>query len=58
VLLDAVGAHLVRSFDGATTLAQAVDSAAAVYDLDPDDVLPAALVAVRALVEDALLTLD
>ena len=32
--------------------------AAAVYDLDPDDVLPAALVAVRALVEDALLTLD
>ena len=58
VLLDAVGAHLVRSFDGATTLAQAVDSAAVVYDLDPDDVLPAALVAVRALIEDALLTLD
>ena len=58
VLLDAVGAHLVRSFDGATTLAQAVESASAVYDLDPDDVLPAALVAVRGLVEDALLTLD
>ncbi|MFN8149133.1 MAG: methyltransferase [Candidatus Nanopelagicales bacterium] len=58
VVLDAVGAHLVRCFDGATTLAQAVESASAVYDLDPDDVLPAALVAVRALVEDALLTLD
>lgn len=58
VVLDAVGAHLVRSFDGATTLSEAVDSASAVYDLDPDDVLPAALVAVRALVEDALLSLD
>ena len=57
VLLDSVGAHLVRSFDGATTLSEAVDRAAAVFDLDPDDVLPAALVAVRGLVEDGLLVL-
>jgi methylase of polypeptide subunit release factors len=57
VVLDSVGAHLVRSFDGMTTLAEAVDRAAAVFDLDPDDVLPAALVAVRGLVEDGLLEL-
>jgi methylase of polypeptide subunit release factors len=57
VLLDSVGAHLVRSFDGATTLSEAVDRAAEVFDLDPDDVLPAALVAVRGLVEDGLLVL-
>ena len=57
VLLDSVGAHLVRSFDGDMTLADAVDRAATVFDLDPDDVLPAALVAVRGLVEDGLLVL-
>jgi methylase of polypeptide subunit release factors len=57
VLLDAVGAHLVRSLDGATTLEEAVDRASAVFDLDPDDVLPAALIAVRGLVEDGLLVL-
>ena len=46
-------------FGGRTaTTHSAVESAAAVYDLDPDDVLPAALVAVRGLVEDGLLTLD
>ena len=28
------------------------------YDLDPDDVLPGALLAVRGLVEDGLLVLD
>jgi hypothetical protein len=58
VVLDSVGAHLVRSFDGVTTLADAVDATAAVYDLDPDDVLPGALLAVRGLVEDGLLRLD
>lgn len=57
VVLDSVGAHLVRSFDGATTLSAAVDSAATAYDLDPDDVLAGALVAVRGLVEDGFLTL-
>jgi methylase of polypeptide subunit release factors len=57
VVLDSVGTHLVRSFDGATTLSAAVDSAAAAYDLDPDDVLAGALVAVRGLVEDGFLTL-
>jgi methylase of polypeptide subunit release factors len=56
-ILDSVGAHLVRSFDGATTLRAAVDSAAAAYDLDPDDVLPGALVLVRSLVEECQLTL-
>jgi hypothetical protein len=58
VLLDAVGEQLVRAFDGATTLTDAIDATAEVYDLDPDDVLPGALVAVRGLVEDGLLTLD
>jgi len=58
VVLDSVGAHLLRSFDGVTTLADAVDATAAVYDLDPDDVLPGALLAVRGLVEDGLLRLD
>ena len=58
VVLDSVGAHLVRSFDGVTSLADAVDATASVYDLDPDDVLAGALVAVRGLVEDGLLQLD
>ena len=58
VLLDAVGAQLLRGFDGATTLGEAADRAAARYDLDADDVLAAALIAVRGLVEDGLLQLD
>ena len=58
VLLDSVGAHLLRPFDGATTLAEAAERAAAVFDLDPDDVLAAALIAVRGLVEDGLVRLD
>jgi methylase of polypeptide subunit release factors len=57
VQLDSVGAHLVRSFDGETTVTDAVDRAAGIFGLDPDDVLPAALVAVRGLVEDGLLVL-
>lgn len=57
VLLDSVGAHLVRTFDGATTVAEAVDRAAAVFDLDADDVLPGALIAVRGLVEEGFLHL-
>jgi methylase of polypeptide subunit release factors len=57
LVLDSVGAHLVRRFDGLTTLSEAVDSASVVFDLDPDDVLPAALVAVRGLVEDGYLAL-
>jgi hypothetical protein len=57
VLLDSVGAHLVRSFDGATTVSDAIDGAATVHDLDPDDVLPGALIAVRGLIEEALLHL-
>lgn len=57
VLLDAVGAHLLRSFDGETTLVEASERAAAVFELDPDDVLAATLVAVRGLVEDGLLRL-
>ena len=58
VVLDSVGTHLVRSFDGATTLEEAVDRAATAYDLDPDDVLAGALIAVRGLVEDGFLALD
>ena len=58
LVLDSVGVHLVRQLDGRTTLADAVDSVAAAYDLDADDVLPGALVAVRGLVEDGLLVLD
>jgi len=58
VVLDSVGVHLVRQLDGATSLADAVGSVAAAYDLDPDDVLPGALLAVRGLVEDGLLLLD
>ncbi len=57
VLLDAVGAQLLRSFDGATTVAEAADRAAAVHSLDPDDVRAGALIAVRGLVEDGLLLL-
>ncbi len=57
VLLDSVGAHLVRSFDGATTVSTAIDGAATVHDLDPDDVLPGALIAVRGLIEVGLLHL-
>jgi len=57
VLLDSVGAHLVRTFDGLTTVSDAVDRAAAVHGLDPDDVLPGALIAVRGLVEEGLLRL-
>ena len=58
VVLDSVGVHLVRQLDGATSLADAVGSVAAACDLDPDDVLPGALLAVRGLVEDGLLLLD
>jgi methylase of polypeptide subunit release factors len=58
VVLDSVGVALVRSFDGVTTLSAAVGAVAAAYDLDPDDVLPGALLAVRGLVEDGLLVLD
>ncbi len=58
VLLDSVGDHLVRAFDGDTTLVDAVEAASVVFDLDPDDVLPGALAAVRGLVEDGLLVLD
>ena len=58
VALDSVGVHLVRQFDGVTSLSDAIDSVAAAYDLDPDDVLPGALLAVRGLVEDGLLVLD
>jgi two-component sensor histidine kinase len=54
---DSVTTHLLRSFDGSTTLSDAVDEAAAAYDLDPDDVLPGALLAVRELTENALLHL-
>ena len=57
VLLDTIGVELVRCFDGATTLSAAVGSVAAAYAVDPDDVLPGALLAVRGLVEDGLLTL-
>jgi hypothetical protein len=57
-VLDSVGAQLVRRLDGATRLSDAVASVAAAYDLDPDDVLPGALLAVRGLVEDGLLVLD
>ena len=56
-LVDSVTLHLVRLLDGATTLSDAVALAAAAYDLDVDDVLPGALVAVRSLVEDGLLEL-
>jgi len=58
VVLDSVGIHLVRVLDGATTLSDAIDAVAAAYDLDPDDVLPGALLAVRGLLEDGLLALD
>ncbi len=58
VVLDSVGAHLVRAFDGSTTLVDAAERAAAVYDLEVEDVLPAALIAVRGLVEDGFLRLD
>ncbi len=58
VVLDSVGLRLVQELDGATRLSDAVGSVAAAYDLDPDDVLPAALLAVRGLVEDGLLLLD
>jgi methylase of polypeptide subunit release factors len=58
VVLDSVGVHLVRRLDGATSLSDAIDSVAAAYDLDADDVLPGALLAVRGLVEDGLLVLD
>ncbi len=58
VVLDSVGLHLVRQLDGDTSLADAVGSAAAAYDLDPDDVLPGALLAVRGLVEDGHLLLE
>lgn len=57
VVLDSVGAHLVRTFDGATTVTEAVDRAAVVFDLDADDVLPGALIAVRGLVEEGFLRL-
>jgi hypothetical protein len=57
VVLDSVGAHMVRTFDGLTTVSEAVDRAAAVFDLDPDDVLPGALIAVRGLVEEGFLRL-
>ena len=57
VLLDSVGAHMVRTFDGLTTVSEAVERAAAVFDLDPDDVLPGALIAVRGLVEEGFLRL-
>ena len=57
VLLDSVGAHVVRTFDGATSVAEAVDRAAAVFGLDPDDVLPGVLIAVRGLVEEGMLSL-
>jgi len=56
-LVDSVTLHLVRLLDGATTLEQAVEAAAAAYDLDLDDVLPGALVAVRSMLEDRLLRL-
>ena len=58
VVLDSVGMSLVRELDGLTTLSEAVGSVSAAYDLDPDDVLPGALLAVRGLVEDGLLVLD
>jgi hypothetical protein len=57
VVLDSVGAHLVRTFDGRTSLSDAVDLAAAAYDLDPDDVLPGALLLTRSLAEDGALLL-
>jgi methylase of polypeptide subunit release factors len=57
VLVDAVGAHLLRGMDGRTTVAEAAERAAEVHGLDPDDVLPMALIAVRGLVEDGLLLL-
>jgi len=56
-LVDSVTLHLDRVLDGATTLEQAVAAAATAYDLDPDDVLPGALVAVRSMLEDDLLHL-
>ena len=56
-LADSVTVHLLRSFDGLTTLAEAVDLAAAAFDLDPDDVLPGALLTVRKLTEESLLHL-
>ena len=56
-LVDSVTLHLLRLFDGATTVADAVDLAAAAYSLDADDVLPGALLTTRALVEDGLLRL-
>ena len=58
VVLDSVGTNLVRQLDGTTTLSDAVGVVASAYDLDPDDVLPGALLAVRGLVEDGLLLLD
>jgi methylase of polypeptide subunit release factors len=57
VLLDTVGAHLVRGFDGLTSVSEAVDRAAVVFDLDAADVLPGALIAVRGLVEEGSLAL-
>ena len=54
VVLDGWEEGILDALDGRGV---DVESAAAVYDLDPDDVLPAALVAVRGLVEDGLLTL-
>ncbi len=50
-LADSVTVHLLRAFDGTTTLSDAVDDAAAAYGLDPDDVLPGALLTVRHLTE-------
>jgi methylase of polypeptide subunit release factors len=58
VVLDSVGVRLVQELDGETSLEDAVATVASAYDLDPDDVLPGALLAVRGLVEDGLLVLD
>jgi hypothetical protein len=54
---DSVTLHLLRAFDGVTTLSDAVAAAAAAFDLDPDDVLPGALLTVRQLTETSHLHL-
>jgi hypothetical protein len=57
VLLDVVGADLVGRLDGRTTVSEAAERVAAVHGLDPEDLIPAALIAVRGLVEDGLLVI-
>ena len=57
-LLDLLADELVRSFDGATTVLEAVERAASAWDLDPDDVLAVTLVTVRDWVECGWVGLD